>query len=149
MAPSQPKCPLDGPKIAPRLPKIAPRTAKMAPRTAKMAPRTAKMAPTRPRWPQDQPKIAARWPQDGPRWPQDGPKMGPRWPKMAPRAKDGHNPYDNILFASPSCHFCNTSHAKSPFLINLSEHGNGKRAQDEEWQHMSKIISKMSNTINC
>ena len=90
-----------------------------------------------PSWAQDRPNMGPRWPQDGPRWPQDGPKMGPRWPKMAPRAKDGHNPYDNILFASPSCHFCNTSHAKSPFLINLSEHGNGKRAKSGESHRVS------------
>ena len=47
---------------------------------------------------------------------QDGPKIAPRWPKMIPRAKDGKNPYDNILFATPSCPFGNTSHAKSPLL---------------------------------
>ena len=84
------------------------------------------------------------------------PKLSNTNPKMSPKARYGHNPYDNILFATLSCHFCNISHAKSPFLNpNINQHGSKmapkspKIAQDEpkmaqRWPKMAPRLPKMS-----
>ena len=89
-----------------------------------------------PRWP----KIDPRWAQDKPKTAQDAPKMGPGGLKI-------RRCYQEVELTSPTCHFWRTSHAKTPFFINLSEHRNGKRAQDEGRQRMPKTVGKKPNTI--
>ena len=89
--------------------------------------------------------MAPRWPQDGPKMAQDSPKMAPRGPQDGPRRpQDGAKMEDDSKMEArcPNmAKICTPPTQNHHFSGNLSEHGNGKRADNKELQ----TLRPMSN----